>query len=474
MRTKILAISLFLFLWQGAICQENISTRNGAVEFSQYKPLPDSKALEDYYWHNASRGYPVFLSTNGSVVNIGEPTFLIEASADQVPYLIYPNEKIEVEDHKTCLYFFVTGNDQRTNELQFFRKLVTLTGNIYKSAFNPPVDYTTKVNSIASLKQSEKTIFNICRKRMSILDSCKINDSLSDSFVSVATEFIQCKALQDTLNLYFANKALLEKNGVYTKTLEELIQSFQKIQFMPFQFYYRLCQDFLAITAFGNPNYVLKNMQDFEKSFHIAMNFFNGAAKDYALFFSVNRMVSGLPSLDEKYIEIFYNECNNSKYKSVIREKILRQNVREAIESKDLILPLGANKAEDVQKLIEKNRGKIILLDFWASWCAPCRAEMPYSKSLVSQYSMDEIVCIYLSLDEEESEWVRAVRELGLDENLNYRFANGNSDFIKHFNFTGIPRYMIIDKQGKVVQADAPRPSDSRLKDLLDKYLKEK
>lgn len=473
MKMNILLIYPFLLLGNISIGQENLSSGNETVQFSPFKLRNDSKASQAFYWHNEKRGYPLYLSENGSAIKINEPTFLFEGSPSQIPYLIYPGEQIQVEDAGQHLDFLVEGSDRRTNELKFFRYLVMETGNIYKSVFDPPVYYTKRVNNLSALKESEKTIFEVSRRRLQILDSVKKKGTLSDSFVGIAREFIHCKALQDSLDLYFFNKTMLQKDRTYKMAVNELTNAFKKMQFTPFQFYYKCCKNILMANALDNTNRQAQNLAEIEKLFDTGRKIFGGATRDYALFYCINTALDQSMAIEGKYADEFFKECNNEVYKSIISERLLKQKKRVAVEGKDIVISYIDKPPMTIQDIIKSNSGKVILLDFWASWCGPCRAEIPFSKQLFAQYSQNDFVSIFLSVDEDEGDWKKANKELNMNKEFSYRFANSNSNFIKRFNITGIPRYMIIDKRGKILNDDAPRPSDALLKQILNSVIQE-
>lgn len=121
-------------------------------------------------------------------------------------------------------------------------------------------------------------------------------------------------------------------------------------------------------------------------------------------------------------------------------------------------------------------RGKYVYLDIWATWCAPCRSEIPYLKELEMLYKKQNIKFVSISVDKQEDyeKWTKFIN----DENLGgiQLFADNDwqSEWIKAFKIDGIPRFILIDSAGKVHNADAPRPSSPELKMLFDKLLTSK
>ena len=112
------------------------------------------------------------------------------------------------------------------------------------------------------------------------------------------------------------------------------------------------------------------------------------------------------------------------------------------------------------------------MVDVWATWCGPCRKELPYLKSLEEEMEGKDVVFIGVSLDEKKDfeKWKKFI----VDEQLPgvQLFAGGWSKIAKDYKITGIPRFMVFGKDGQVVEANAPRPSAPELKELLEAELK--
>lgn len=116
-------------------------------------------------------------------------------------------------------------------------------------------------------------------------------------------------------------------------------------------------------------------------------------------------------------------------------------------------------------------KGKVVLIDMWATWCGPCKAEIPHLKKLEEEMKGTDVAFVSVSVDEakDKEKWLKMIET----ENLGgtQLFATGWSDMAKYYKVTGIPRFMVFDKQGKIVTVDSPRPSSPELKALLQKTL---
>ena len=117
---------------------------------------------------------------------------------------------------------------------------------------------------------------------------------------------------------------------------------------------------------------------------------------------------------------------------------------------------------------LESLKGKYVYIDLWATWCGPCRAEIPFLKELEKSLHDKNIAFVSISTDSEKDheKWKTFVKEKELS-GIQLYADRANMDFIKAFNVNTIPRFILIDPTGNVVDADAARPSDPKLKEQL-------
>ncbi len=111
------------------------------------------------------------------------------------------------------------------------------------------------------------------------------------------------------------------------------------------------------------------------------------------------------------------------------------------------------------ENIINSYKGKVIYLDFWASWCRPCKSEMPHSLRMQEYFKDKDVVFLYLSSDRDPNAWKKGVAQLQLTGE-NY-LVNGKvwNEYNNLFDVKYIPRYVLIDKKGNVVNDQAKRPS---------------
>ena len=111
------------------------------------------------------------------------------------------------------------------------------------------------------------------------------------------------------------------------------------------------------------------------------------------------------------------------------------------------------------QDIISEFKGKVVYVDFWATWCGPCRMQFPYTKEIHKKLEGKDVVFLYISFDRTEDAWRNGVQGLELVGYHHYPNDNQRMLINNEFAVNSIPRYMLIDKQGKIVDANAKRPS---------------
>lgn len=111
-------------------------------------------------------------------------------------------------------------------------------------------------------------------------------------------------------------------------------------------------------------------------------------------------------------------------------------------------------------------RGKYVYIDLWATWCAPCRREVPYLKELEEKFADARIVFVGLSVDSDKSKWENMVKEGSLSGIQLY--LGTKSSFQEAYRVEGIPRFILIGKDGKIIDNNMTRPSDPKTAETLN------
>ncbi len=166
-------------------------------------------------------------------------------------------------------------------------------------------------------------------------------------------------------------------------------------------------------------------------------------------------------------------------YKAIEPDRAVPEKIQEQYDHYITMIP-GAQAVDFDFYDVEGNkytladlRGKAVYIDCWATWCGPCRAETPYMIELYNHYKNDpRIQLVSISLDKNEKQWKAVVAEEKLAWAQYIVHDEFNCDLCKNYDINGIPRFLLFDKDGRILSLDAKRPSDPNIIDWIEGLLK--
>ena len=158
-------------------------------------------------------------------------------------------------------------------------------------------------------------------------------------------------------------------------------------------------------------------------------------------------------------------------YHTYVRDTLLTSSFAKKYERWDLSRPGKRSpgfRAPDVDGKVHTLadfRGKYVYIDMWATWCGPCKREMPYLKALEEEFKDAEIVFVGLSVDKDKAAWENMVRQ-GELTGVQLYLGTG-SRFQEGYRVEAIPRFILLDKEGVIISNDMSRPSAKETAETL-------
>ena len=425
---------------------------------------------------------------------------LIFKSADAEQLMVFPALTPKEEESYTS-HYVVEPNDTLTVPLNEDLQLIDFSYQI-------PWDFNLIVSSgdtiVAELDAKQKNVYRLTNGKKETIRTAE-EEAFGNSIDKEALEALMLKSLADkdtkpaeSLSAYVkANEAyygkqrdsLLKTGNPKAKILADVVlaEQYEKLWDMNASFKdagltKQLVSDkYINLDNFNNRNlwnlfnvygynYIIANPLNKTLTERYKTDF-KAYPKEIEADFKLRAIIQMIVQKYDRDTVIQYIDDYKAAYGSNKNLEDWMKRIGYGVQSTDDLSLIDANNhKETFETLKKKHKGKVIYVDFWASWCGPCLAEMPYSDKLKKEQK--DVVFVYLALSDEEEPWKTAMEKYNVKENSYFITNTESSTFLSKHKITSIPRYMVVDKKGEIINTDAPRPSSTEIKDLLKAELK--
>lgn len=171
--------------------------------------------------------------------------------------------------------------------------------------------------------------------------------------------------------------------------------------------------------------------------------------------------------------ENFKKDYPNSEYIKAIETRLDKHfELAEGKNAKEFTAMDANGKIFHLSDL----KGKIVYIDTWATWCAPCIAEFPHSKKMIEHYKDNEdVVFLFVSVDDNADKWKTFIAETNCPKGIhvNHKIRNHDPSMYELYRMSGIPHYILIDQDGKIKVNRGPKPSERDSYRMIDSLLKQ-
>ena len=316
-----------------------------------------------------------------------------------------------------------------------------------------------------TLKEFKKKYFDLAQKELEkekqILDSLsenkRINSQLYDYYNS-------------RVNYHFKILKIIDKSSA---TFEDYNQEDELLAYSFYKDYLKTIVDnglIKNIETVAGKGFSIPNPVAMYDSIAAHRHMTNGTKK-YLSYVWLDRIINHSSNeVINQYFEQFKNQyINDTKLINFIETKY---NLGVSV-SDDLVLEDEHGHQTTFKALLENNKGRLLYVDFWASWCAPCRAVMPDAHLLKKKFQNKGVQFVYLALNDNLKQWQKAIQEEELTEHKeNYFIINSKtSSMIDDLEIETLPRYIIYGRDNKILYKNAPAPNNPESEKLLNYLL---
>jgi len=170
----------------------------------------------------------------------------------------------------------------------------------------------------------------------------------------------------------------------------------------------------------------------------------------------------------EEYYKIFIGASTNEKNNTKITE--VYNNLSKLNKGKVSPKFVDYKKNTGGTLSLDDLKGKYIYIDLWATWCSPCLAQVPYLKKIEKAYQGKNIHFLSISIDKPKDydKWKQMIIDKDLGGIQVIADNASKSQFAQDYFITAIPRFIVIDPEGKIIDKQAPLPSDPKLIELFN------
>gem|GEM_PF-3209213 len=383
-------------------------------------------------------------------VNVSSPVFFLSLDLNKI-FFLKPGENVFVSANSTGNAQLIIRDDSvRTNELAFSEVL---------NCRYPEPRIALKINNANQFNQAAKVLHEWYLSGRQLLQTSYQSKLISAQFVEVMGKYLYYKSLSDLLKSVYTSPsaAAIIKGSVYEK--------------------FSVCDSCLNMPHYFMALYYHNEIMSgyrpgdsgFAKEFNTAKLNYTGASRKFLLFRSIKSHERGNMTLLEEKSHEFATMYPHDTLTNILDadfNNVRASKTNHTVAEQTLMTANG--KKVKWQEILAAHRHKVILIDFWARYCGPCVAEMPFSKKLEKEFK--DVVFVYVSFDNSKNNWLAGMDEVKMDDRDD-SYLLDNIDRKAIFNFYHvqyIPKYVVYDKQGIIADAYAPRPSDPALKKILE------
>lgn len=379
-------------------------------------------------------------------------------------YIAKTSETVRITKPSKFVYDIANAGKERNNEQQLLRALTqtfnqpTFGVSAGDTAFRSVTIYKGKSYVLAKL--TPEICRNMYEDRLAFIEKYTAEHPVSPAYKAFLEHFYFYSYLAGATTWYLRNGG--DATAWIQPHLATINTDAAMDNILQMDSYRAFLELYVIWWKKQNGSNTLKSMQSLATRFE-------GAARDqvmYALIFSYGANMDGSTNSALAY---FNSQCRNPVYTKIINHKYTAFRQLDDIFHNETMTGFSRREVDFLSYLKQMNN-KVLVIDLWATWCKPCRKDLPHYEKLISRYKKDPVQFIFIA--HLSPDWEKVAKQ--------YPFMNAGNCFLvsepmysklKHaFSTNGIPAGILINK-GTVQSLDLPRAEDEELKTIIDQCL---
>lgn len=381
----------------------------------------------------------LFINKSTTVIP-DEQVELFYAGNTHVIYILKPGDSIVIKNNPTTnkiTPFTLTSNqEERNNEIQFFENAV-LSGCplLYTENDNQKYGLIGAAQSVASFE----TINKIYKSNMAFTENYIKSKPISSEFKSFIDAYLKYDFFYKTL-VYCSTPTIdsLKKNNFYDYTAGQ-------------QNIYTSANYMLDAYLYNYNKRLNKHFANIDSFCMFSKTNFDKYLSSRSIFLRLKNETNN-PKTQQ-----YYNHIQEDAFKTALESMAGKSNQLTGLIGN---LLNEKNEKKVFKEILTNNSKQFVYVDFWASWCVPCRHEFKYYDSL-QQVLGGKVKFIFISIDESIDAWKKVIAgEPILQKNDNYILYKADKALLKKYGLESIPKYKLYSNTGKLLNDDMYRPSE--------------
>jgi len=381
--------------------------------------------------------------------------------------ILYPGDSIFINfDFKDLSYARFSGDRSKVNkDLHDFYWNYSISGFYSKEEMEIP-DFKKYCDSIKNDAFNQIDLF-IKKANPSIELQKWLKNQINIKYFTAILSYPNRKGLFGDKSYY----EWIEMTG-FLENVEHVIDLTQSVfnsdAYDMVSYYHSVFMDLYVIKENKFDSYselesiISKHTDETFKQFVLGQSFYRSLCANYIMSVDYHK-------------DIFDDEIKNPLIKEALNDyyQNSKQNIENPKIASDAILSkMGVNGKNLLDSIIDENKGKVLFVDLWATWCGPCLNGMKTAKEIMPRYKNKDIEFIFLCVNSTAENWKGTLSKFKIGGKHYYCDNEQSKDIRRALGVEGIPHYMIINKNGHIVQTESPDLKNSQ--GIIDQLLNEK